>query len=142
MSSSQQIGEFIRRDFPQCKVTIDKVGNRGSTVRQEIGVDELRPGGTVSGPVLMSVADVAVYVAILGEIGVVALAVTTSLNINFLRKPAADRDVVGVCKLLKVGRTLVVGEVSLYSEGDDEPVAHVVATYSIPPKRSVGLSPE
>jgi acyl-coenzyme A thioesterase PaaI-like protein len=80
----------------------------------------------------MTVADVALYVAILGEIGIVPLAVTTSLSINFLRKPSADRAVVGVCKLMKLGSSLVVGEVSLYSEGDDEVVAHVVGTYSIP----------
>jgi acyl-coenzyme A thioesterase PaaI-like protein len=111
------------------------VGNRGATVAHAVGAAELRPGGTVSGPVLMSVADVALYVAILGEIGIVPLAVTTSLNINFMRKPAADRDIVGVCRLLKVGRTLAVGEVLLYSAGLDEPVAHATGTYSIPPDR-------
>jgi len=114
-------------------VSVVEAGNGGSTVRQEVGADQLRPGGTVSGPVLMAVADTALYVAILAEIGLVAMAVTTSFNINFLRKPSSDRDVIAVCKLLKVGRVLVVGEVSLYSEGQDEPVAHVVGTYSIPP---------
>ena len=83
----------------------------------------------------MAVADVAVYVAIQGEIGIVPMAVTTSLTINFLRKPSADAAIVGVCKLLKLGRTLAVGEVALYSEGDDEPVAHVVATYALPSVR-------
>jgi acyl-coenzyme A thioesterase PaaI-like protein len=63
----------------------------------------------------------------------VPLAVTTGLNINFLRKPSAESDILGVCHLLKVGRTLAVGEVSLFSEGDPEPVAHVVGTYSLPP---------
>ena len=101
--------------------------------RHKIGADELRPGGTVSGPVLMSVADVALYVAVLGEIGLVPLAVTTSLNINFLRKPASDKDILGECKLIKLGKSLAVGEVSLYSEGNKEPVAHAVGTYSIPP---------
>nr|WP_306672427.1 PaaI family thioesterase [Geothrix fuzhouensis] len=93
----------------------------------------MRPGGTVSGPMLMGVADVALYVAILGVIGIVPLAVTTSLTINFLRKPTADRRIIARCRLLKVGRALAIGEVSLYSEGLDEPVAHVVGTYSIPP---------
>lgn len=83
----------------------------------------------------MTVADAALYVALLGEIGIVPLAVTTSLNINFLRKPAADKDVIGVCTLIKVGRSLAVGEVSLYSDGVDEPVAHAVGTYAIPPQR-------
>ncbi|MEE4144632.1 MAG: PaaI family thioesterase [Halieaceae bacterium] len=120
-------------DFPQNNSIIEATGNRGATVRHRIGVNELRPGGTVSGPVMMAVADVALYAAILGEIGIVPLAVTTSLNINFLRKPAADRDIIGVCTLIKVGRSLVTGDVYLYSEGDDRPVAHAVGTYSIPP---------
>jgi len=81
----------------------------------------------------MTVADLALYVAILGEIGIVPLAVTTSLSINFMRKPAADRDIIGVCNLMKLGKSLAVGEVFLYSEGNEEPVAHVVGTYSIPP---------
>jgi acyl-coenzyme A thioesterase PaaI-like protein len=80
----------------------------------------------------MAVADVALYVAILGEIGIVPLAVTTNLSINFMRKPSAKRAVVGVCHLMKIGKSLAVGEVSLYSEGIEEPVAHVVGTYSIP----------
>jgi acyl-coenzyme A thioesterase PaaI-like protein len=101
-----------------------------------VGVDELRPGGTVSGPVLMATADVALYVAILGEIGIVPLTVTTSLNINFLRKPSADRDIIGRCKLIKLGKLLAVGEVSLYSEGNPEPVAHVVGTYAIPQNKA------
>jgi uncharacterized protein (TIGR00369 family) len=119
-------------EFPQSTVVVEAVGNKSATVRHPIGINELRPGGTVSGPVLMSVADVALYLAILGEIGLVALAVTTSLNINFLRKPAADKDIIGVCKLLKLGKSLAVGEVWIYSEGSDEPVAHAVGTYSIP----------
>jgi acyl-coenzyme A thioesterase PaaI-like protein len=81
----------------------------------------------------MSVADVALYVAILGKIGIVPLAVTTSLNINFLRKPSSNERIIAECSLIKVGRTLVVGEVSLYSEGVSDLVAHAVGTYSIPP---------
>jgi acyl-coenzyme A thioesterase PaaI-like protein len=129
-----EIVEFIQKEFPQSKCIIDAVGNKSATIRHNITEAELRPGGTVSGPVMMFVADVALYVAILGEIGIVPLAVTTSLNINFLRKPAADKAIIGVCKLIKVGRTLAIGEVSLYSEGNDEPVAHAVGTYAIPRK--------
>ena len=136
MATKNEIVEFIQREFPQTKCVVEDVGNRSATIRHDVGVAELRPGGTVSGPVLMTVADVALYVAILGEIGIVPLTVTTSLNINFLRKPSADRPIVGVCKLLKLGKSLAVGEVSLYSKGIDEPVAHVVGTYSIP--RSAG----
>ena len=80
----------------------------------------------------MSIADVALYVAILGEIGIVPLTVTTSLSINFMRKPPADSSIVGVCKLMKLGKSLAVGEVTLYSQGTEEPVAHAVGTYSIP----------
>jgi len=133
MTTKAEIVEFLAREFPQTKCTVEAVGGRAATVKHQVGTDELRPGGTVSGPVLMAVADVALYVAILGEIGIVPLTVTTSLSINFLRRPSADRAVVGVCKLMKVGRSLAVGEVALYSEGLEEPVAHVVGTYSIPP---------
>jgi len=80
----------------------------------------------------MAVADVALYVAILGKIGLVSLVVTSNLSINFMRKPPADRAIVGVCTLMKAGKTLAVGEVSLYSEGLEDAVAHVVGTYSIP----------
>lgn len=138
MATTEEIAAFIARDFPQVKCTVLDVGNGGATVCHDIGPAELRPGGTVSGPVLMATADLALYVAILGEIGIVPLAVTTSLNVNFLRKPAADARVIGVCKLIKLGRSLAVGEVSLYSEGRSEMVAHAVGTYSIPPVNRAG----
>ena len=133
MVPAEEIAEFLRREFPQTRCVVEAVGDGTSTVSHEITVNELRPGGSVSGPVLMSVADVALYVAILGKLGIIPLAVTTSLTINFLRKPAADRAIVGICNLLKVGRSLVVGEVALYSRGQGEIVAHAVGTYSIPP---------
>jgi uncharacterized protein (TIGR00369 family) len=129
-----EVVDFINTEFTQSKCIIDAVGNKSATIRHNIGEAELRPGGTVSGPVMMFVADVALYVAILGEIGIVPLTVTTSLNINFLRKPAADKAIIGVCKLIKLGRTLAVGEVSIYSEGNPEMVAHAVGTYAIPRK--------
>ncbi|WP_213958479.1 PaaI family thioesterase [Variovorax sp. dw_954] len=134
MPSATEIASFLAAEFPQSKCTVLSVGDKAATIRHEVGIAELRPGGTVAGPVLMTVADVALYVALLGEIGIVPLAVTTSLNINFLRKPSADRAIIGECKLIKLGRTLAVGEVSLYSEGLEEPVAHVVGTYAIPPR--------
>jgi acyl-coenzyme A thioesterase PaaI-like protein len=133
MTTKEKIAAFLAVEFPQNKCTVEAVGDMSATIRHPVGIGELRPGGTVSGPVLMTVADVALYVAILGEIGIVPLAVTTNLSINFLRKPAGNKDVIGKCRLLKLGRTLVVGEVALYSEGDDTPVAHVVGTYAIPP---------
>jgi uncharacterized protein (TIGR00369 family) len=133
MATLSEIAEFLASAFPQSKCIVVDVGDASATVKHPVGHDELRPGGTVSGPVLMTVADVALYVAILGRIGIVPLTVTTSLNINFLRKPSAEAAIVGICRLLKLGKSLAVGEVSLYSEGDAEPVAHVVGTYSIPP---------
>jgi len=129
-----EIAEFIKTEFPQTKCIIDAVGNMSATIRHNITEAELRPGGTVSGPVMMFVADVALYIAILGEIGIVPLTVTTSLNFNFLRKPAADKAIIGFCKLIKLGRTLAIGEVSIYSEGNPEMVAHAVGTYAIPRK--------
>ena len=132
MVTATEIAEFLRREFPQTKCVVEAVGDGTSTVSLEITVHELRPGGTVSGPVLMSVADIALYVAILGKLGIIPLAVTTSFTINFLRKPAAGRAIVGTCNLLKVGHSLVVGEVALYSRGQDDIVAHAVGTYSIP----------
>lgn len=133
MLSKDELARFLVTEFPQTKCSVESVGTRSAKVRHVIGFDELRPGGTVSGPVLMAVADVALYVAILAEIGLEALTVTTNLSINFLRKPAADADIIGDCVLLKVGKSLIVGEVYLYSEGLADPVAHVVGTYSVPP---------
>src|SRR3954463_6737235 len=106
---------------PDGNVSSEGIGNKEAGARFRGGKEHLRPGDTVSGPTLMALADVAMYAALLGEIGLVPLAVTTSLNINFLRKPA-QKDVLGEAKLLKVGKRLAVGEVTLYSEGDDEPV--------------------
>src|SRR5690554_3707718 len=95
MSTKEELAAFLAKDFPQTKCTVEEVGHLSATIRHEIGEAELRPGGTVSGPVMMTVADVALYVAILNEIGIVPLAVTTSLNINFMRKPAADAAIIG-----------------------------------------------
>lgn len=135
MATKADIVEFLAREFPQSKCVVEEVGQRTATVTHPVGRDQLRPGETVSGPLLMAVADVALYVAILGTIGIVPLAVTTSLTINFLRKPSPHRPIVGVCQLLKVGRSLIVGEVALYSGRDEEMVAKAVGTYSIPPKK-------
>jgi acyl-coenzyme A thioesterase PaaI-like protein len=136
MATKAEIVDFLALEFPQSKCVVEEVGHRTATVTHPVGRDQLRPGETVSGPLLMAVADVALYVAILGTIGIVPLAVTTSLTINFLRKPSPHRPIVGVCQLIKVGRSLVVGEVALYSGRDEEMVAKAVGTYSIPPKKS------
>jgi acyl-coenzyme A thioesterase PaaI-like protein len=135
MPTKAEVVDFLSREFPQSKCVVEEVGDRSATISHAIGPAQLRPGDTVSGPLLMMVADVALYVAILGTIGLVPLAVTTSLTINFLRKPSARHPITGVCRLMKVGRILVVGEVALYSDRNEEMVAHAVGTYSIPPKR-------
>lgn len=136
-ATKEEINAFMALEFPQTKCIVETVNEKGATLSHDIGIDELRPGGTVSGPVMMAVADVAIYVAILGKIGIVPLTVTTSLTINFLRKPSAEARIIAKCTLMKVGRTLIVGEVSLYSEGCDDMVAHVVGTYSVPPKNQL-----
>jgi len=133
MMNLEEVQAFLTKEFPQMELIIDEVGPKTAKVRKSIGFDQLRPGGTVAGPVLVGVADAGLYVAILCEIGPVALAVTTNLNINFLRRPSGDTDVIGDCRLMKVGKRLVVGEVTLYSDGEAEPIAHVTGTYSIPP---------
>lgn len=135
MPSKAEIVELLGRDFPHNLCLVEEVGNRSATVSHPIGPAQLRPGNTVSGPVLMAVADVALYVAILGTIGLVPLAVTTSLTINFLKKPSSAYPIKGVCRLMKVGRVLVVGEVALYSASNEDMVAHAVGTYSVPPQR-------
>jgi acyl-coenzyme A thioesterase PaaI-like protein len=136
MPTKAEIVDFLAREFPQSKCIVEEVGDRSATVSHPIGPAQLRPGDTVSGPLLMAVADVALYVAILSTIGLIPLAVTTSLNINFLRKPSPRNPIIGVCRLIKVGRILVVGEVALYSDRTEEMVAHAVGTYSIPPNRN------
>ena len=131
-TSREQMEVFFHKEFSQMDILLEDFGIDSITIRHKIGENNLRPGGTVSGPTMMSLADCAIYVAILREIGLVALAVTTSLNINFLKKPPAGRDLLGKCKLLKLGKSLAIGEVSIFSEGTDNPVAHAVGTYSIP----------
>ena len=130
--SKMEMEAFFSKEFPQASFVIESFDEGSVTIRRKVDEGDLRPGGTVSGPTMMGLADCAIYAAILREIGLVALAVTTSLNINFLRKPVADKDILGVCKILKLGKTLAIGEVSIYSEGDDRPIAHSVGTYSIP----------
>ena len=132
MPTLDELQTFFRRDFPQSTVTIEALGDGTARVRQEIGHAQLRPGGTVSGPVMMATADAASYAAILGAIGIVPLAVTTSLNMNFLRRPSPDKAIVCDASLLKLGKRLAVTEMKIWSEGDDALVAHATATYSIP----------
>ncbi len=110
-----------------------------ATVRLEYHPDHLRPGGTISGPSMFALCDLALYVAILHEIGRVKLAVTTNVTIIFLRKPEPS-DLIGRAKLMKLGKRLAVGEVALHSPGQAEMVAHATGTYSIPARGDDAVS--
>jgi len=136
--SAEELEQFLYSHFPGDEhqaFTVERVEEMFAQVRMRDDRRHLRPGGTISGPSLMMLSDTAMYMALLGMIGPVSLAVTTNLNINFLRKPA-QTDVIAECKLLKLGRRLAVGEVTMYSDGDPEPVAHATVTYSIPPEQN------
>ncbi|MDI3336017.1 PaaI family thioesterase [Defluviimonas aestuarii] len=132
------LAAFLEREFPQVKgdFAIERLTEDGIVMRLKVGERHLRPGGTVSGPNIFALADVAVYLAILARIGPVELAVTTNGAVDFLRKPEAGRDLIGTARLLKMGRVLAVGDVLIRSEGMDAPVARANMTYSIPPKRA------
>jgi len=111
-----------------------EIGAGSARVRMPADERHVRPGGTISGPAQMALADFSIYAAVLGAIGEVPLAVTTSLNINFLNKPAPG-ELLAEARLLKLGKRLAMGEVTIFSNGASQPVSHVTATYSIPPDR-------
>ena len=134
--NADEIAEILHKEFPQafyegCGLSIERVDYGSIRVRRQFHEDTIRPGGTISGPTMMELADFAMYVAVFSAVGPMPLAVTTNLNINFLRKPA-PADLLADAKLLKVGKRLAVGEVAIYSDGLAEPVAHVTSTYSLP----------
>ena len=133
----EDVRAYLREVFPQVwldkQFEVEGIGPMTATLRLNAQERHLRPGGTISGPTMFSLADLALYVAILAQIGPVGLAVTTNLNINFLRKPE-PRDLVGEARLIKLGKRLAVGEVSIYSRGESDLVAHATGTYSIPPR--------
>lgn len=134
----QEMEAFLDREFPQIHLggrifSVEEVGFGACRMRMGFHQRSIRPGGTLSGPSMFTLADLAFYVAVLGALGPVGLAVTTNLNINFLRKPE-PRDLIAECRMLKIGKRLAVGEVTLLSEGSEEPVAHATGTYSIPPR--------
>ena len=134
--SVAELEEFLRIEFPQAfgsgDTTIESADGTTCLLRQRYSERMLRPGGTVSGPTLMALADCAMYVVLLSAIGPIGLAVTTSLNINFLRKGQAGQDILAEARILKLGKRLAVGEVNLLSGTSPDPIAHVTATYSIP----------
>lgn len=132
--SARELELFLYSHFPDMQpgeIRVEEVGEMTARVRRRIEDHHLRPGGTVSGPTLMALADTAMYMALLAMIGPVALAVTSSLSIHFLRKPQRV-DCIAEARLLKLGRNLAVGEVSIFSDGAPDLVAHATVTYSIP----------
>ena len=136
--SVAQVENLLAKEFPQVfrpgsGLSIERVGEEGCLIRQRYSEQMIRPGGTISGPTMMALADFAMYVAVLAAVGPVPLAVTINLNINFLRKPA-QTDLLAEARLMKLGKRLAVGEVTILSDGQDDPVAHVTSTYSIPPQ--------
>jgi len=135
--NAAELAAFLRSDFPQVgeAFVITRVASMEVTVRMTPSEEHLRPGGTVSGPSMFALADVGVYLAVLAMIGPKALAVTTNCSIDFMRKPAAGRDLVADVRLLKLGRVLAVGDVLIHSEGQEGAVARASMTYAIPPER-------
>ena len=134
--NADQIAKLLHEVFPQafypgCGLMIERVDYADIRVRRHFQEGYIRPGGTISGPTMMELADFAMYVAVFSAVGPQPLAVTTNLNINFLRKPGKG-DLIAEARLMKVGKRLAVGEVTIFSEGSSEPVAHVTSTYSIP----------
>ncbi len=128
---------FLAREFPQVAddFHIDALEADRIVVRLKVAERHLRPGGTVSGPNMFALADVAIYLAILARLGPVALAVTTSAHVDFMRKPAAHTDLIATARLLKLGRNLAVGEVLICADGSSDAVARASMTYAIPPRR-------
>lgn len=135
--TAAELNAFLAQVYPQIAedVRVDRVGPMEADVRLLVRAAHLRPGGTVSGPWMFSVADLAMYAVVLAMIGPEAMTVTTNCAIDFMRKPAAGRDILGRARLLKLGRRLAVGDVLIFSEGQAEPVARAGLTYAIPPAR-------
>ena len=133
--TAAEVAAFIDEVFPQQTgvYRVESVGPMSAVLTQAVAERHLRPGGTVSGPTLFAIADCAFYVAVLAMIGRQALTVTTTLTINFLRKPPAA-GLRAEARILKLGRLLATGDVTIRSEGVDGPVAHATVTYAIPPE--------
>lgn len=132
-----EIQDILDAELPLASLlgcTFEEIGEGHCTVRMAFKPDLIRPGGTIAGPATMALADLALYGVVLSLVGRVELAVTTSLTVNFLRKPGQE-DMIAKGSILKRGKRLVVAEVELYSAGDPEAmVAHVTGTYSVPPE--------
>ena len=133
LMTKEELKDFLEKEFPQVNKSFEilKVSNKNFSMLMHISSEHLRPGATVSGPTMFLLADVTFYLATLSVIGPKSLTVTTNCSINFLRKPN-EKNLISEARILKLGKTLSVGDVLIYSEDIDEPVAHASLTYSIP----------
>ena len=136
--SANEIMSLLNNTFPQQAkfFEIDELTVESLIVRHKIDESHLRPGGTISGPTMFSLADISLYILTMSRIGPVLLAVTTNCSMDFMRKPKAGSDLLAKTRLLKLGKNLCVGDVLIFSEGLEKPVARASMTYSIPPKLS------
>jgi uncharacterized protein (TIGR00369 family) len=139
--SAREINAFLECEFPQIHqdgraFTVETAEHGAARMRMAYQERFLRPGATISGPAMFTLADLAMYAAVLSAIGPRAQAVTVNLSINFLRRPG-PRDMIAGARLLKLGKRLAIGEIALHSDGEDELAAHATATYSIPTKNEV-----
>ena len=135
LMSKIDLENFLEKEFPQVSNNFKILNTKPNSLSMlmHISDEHLRPGGTVSGPTMFLLADVSFYLATLSIIGPKSLTVTTNCSINFLRKPNIS-DLISETRVLKIGKTLSVGDVLIYSNGIKEPVAHASLTYSIPRK--------
>ena len=134
--TAEEFNRLMEEELPfahEVGMRADAIGDKSAVLRMPTDARQLRPGGTVSGPAMMALADAAMYAALLGAIGPVKLAVTTSFNANFLNKPQ-PADLMAEAEILKLGKRLAVIEVAIHSDGSEDPVAHMTGTYSIPPR--------
>jgi len=132
--SVDQLATIVDEAFPGSSgYVVENVTDAGVRIRLEVEERHGRPGGTISGPAVMGLADLTAWLSILSRIGPVVLAVTTSLHIDFLRKPSLS-DLVASGELIKLGRRLAVVDVSVRSSGLDDLVAKALVTYSLPPR--------
>ena len=132
--SIEELERLTREKLPFARISkfrAEELESGRAIVRAPYNNEFLRPGGTISGPVMMGLADFAMYAAVLTRVGVVELALTTNLNINFLHPPKPG-DLLAKAQLIKLGKRLVVGEVEVYVDGHEDMVAHVTSTYSLP----------
>ncbi len=134
--SAAEIMQLLAETFPQQaqNFIIDELTKDALTVRHKIDDRHLRPGNTISGPTMFSLADISLYILTMSRIGPVSLAVTINCSMDFMRKPEAESDLIAKTRLLKLGKSLCVGDVLIFSEGKNEPVARASMTYSIPKK--------